>query len=115
MANQVNRWRHIDCQRSARAIARANRNKIVPNPGHAPYPLRSDRKGRDGYRRRVNPSTGACSDLIGVRLRRTVRKFLNQIVTAGTGYCPGRPAEFLIIPRPFPTFHLHISRLSYKD
>jgi hypothetical protein len=93
IAYHVNRRRCTDGQRSARAIGRASRNKTVPDPGHAPYPLRTALKGRDDYRRRGIPSTGAGSDLIEVRLRRTVRSFLDQIVTAGTAYCPGGPAE----------------------
>ena len=80
-------------RRSARAIARASRNKTIPDPVHAPYPLRLDREGRVDNRRRGNPSAGAGSDLIDVRLRRTVLTFLDQIVTAGTGYGPGGPAE----------------------
>ena len=36
----LNRWRISDYRRSARGKARASRNKRVPSPVHAPYPLR---------------------------------------------------------------------------
>jgi len=54
-------------ERSCWEVARANRNKSVPDFVHAPYPLRWIHKGRDDHRRRRHLSSGAGSDLIDAR------------------------------------------------
>jgi len=59
----------------------ASHNKSVPDSAHAPYPLRYIHTVRDDHRRRGNLSAGVGSDLIVVRLRRTVRWFLDPMVT----------------------------------
>ena len=51
-------------ERSGWGIARANRNKSVPDFVHTPYPLRWIHIGRDDHRRRCHLSFGASSDLI---------------------------------------------------
>ncbi len=63
----VNRWRLTDCRRRAWGLARANRNKSVPCPGCAPYPLRWFRTGREDHRHRGIMSGGAGTEPIEAR------------------------------------------------
>ena len=95
----VNRQLLTDCQRSARGIARASRNKCVPYFVHAPLSV-----AISPYRQRRSSPPWDCVFWGWLRSNRSgiaaVRKFPDNIVTACTGYSPGGPGRDRKTPRP---------------